>query len=101
MKGKYYVPYGPVRIMYQVAVVFVGLFIMAFLWYALYSCIAPLRAATVSSMEQFENMTSYANFGLADAFMNNLWLFFMAIVGMGLLYWSWVYAQWKNEGVRR
>jgi len=52
-------------------------------------------------MEQFENMTSYANFGLADAFMNNLWLFFMAIVGMGLLYWSWVYAQWKNEGVHR
>lgn len=96
MIGKSYVPYTPVRVMYQVAVVLVGLFLMAFLWYALYSCINPLRLATVANMEQFENMTSYPSYTLADTFMANLWLFFVAIAGVGLLYWSWIYGQRKN-----
>jgi len=87
--------------MYQYAVVFVGLFILAGLWYALYSVIVPLRGAIGSTMEQFENMTSYPSFVLADAFMANIWYFLLAIIGIGLLYWSWVYGQRKNEGVYR
>jgi len=82
--------------MYQLAVVFVGLFIMAFLWYALYSCIAPLSAAITSTMTEYENMTSYPSYGLANTFMTNLWLLLVAIFAIGLLYWTWLYGQRKN-----
>jgi len=86
-------PQLPVKIMYQVAVVFVGLFVMALLWYGLINCILPLSTGIATNMEQFENMTSYPNFELANTFMLNLWLFLLVIVGIALLYWSWLYGQ--------
>jgi type II secretory pathway component PulF len=91
--GKSFVPYSPTRIMYQVAVVFVGLFVMGLLWYGLISCIIPLSTGISSNMEQFENSTTYSSYELANTFMLNLWLFLLVIVSIGLLYWSWLYGQ--------
>ena len=84
-------------VMYVYAVVIVGLFVMAFLWFVVWASFTPLRTGVTDIMTQYNNESSpYPNFLLADTFMYNLWAFFMAIVVFGLLYWAWLYSQRKN-----
>jgi len=84
----------PTRALYVTAVVLVCLFVMGFLWLIQYAVISPLRAGIVSSMSQYDVTNStYQNFELADAFMLNLWTYFLVIVVLGLLYWVWHYSQ--------
>ena len=95
-------PYRPFRILYQTAVVLVTLFLMAFLWFALYVAIHAVRTGVMATMNQYDVTNStYPNFVLADTFMSNLWNFFLVIVVLGLLYWSYIYAQRKGKLVYR
>jgi hypothetical protein len=93
-------PYRPFRILYVSAVILVTLFLMAFLWFALYASINSVRAGIMATMTQYdvENST-YPNFVLADTFMSNLWAFFLVIVVIGLLYWVWIYSSRKGVPV--
>ena len=90
-------PYRPFQVLYQTAVVLVTLFLMAFLWFGLYACINSIRTGIMVTMAQYdvENST-YPNFVLADTFMSNLWTFFLVIVVMALLYWTYIYSQRKG-----
>jgi len=89
--------YKPVRVLYVSAVVLVSLFIMAFLWFGLYSVMDGINTAAVASITQYDTENStYSQFTLANTFMTNLWLFFLVIVVFGLLYWVWIYSQRKN-----
>jgi len=83
--------------LYVSAVVIVALFLMGFLWFGLYAVMEPLRAGIVNAMSQYdvENST-YPSFVLADAFVSNLWSFFLVIVVFILLYWVWIYSQRKG-----
>jgi len=84
--------------MYAWAVIIVFLFVTVFLWFITYAVITPLRASVTPLMTEFENHTAYANFALADTFMYNVFLFFLALSTIAVLLWSYHYAQ--RRGVR-
>ena len=88
----------PTQILYVSSVVIVTLFVMAFLWLALFSAISPLRTSIAANMAQYDvENTTYASFELAEAFMNNVWIYFLVVVVFGLLYWCFIYSQRKND----
>lgn len=86
-----------IRVLYVSAVVIVSLFIMAFLWFGLYSVMEGVSTAAVASITQYdvENST-YSQFTLANTFMTNIWQFLLVVIAFGLLYWVWIYSQRKN-----
>lgn len=86
------------RILYTFAVVIVTLFVMAFIWFIMYAVVMPTRAAILTNMAQYDTANStYSSFELADAFVNNLWAFFLVILVFGVLYWVYIYSQRKGE----
>lgn len=90
-------PPRPFRILYQTSVVLVCLFIMAFLWFGLYTAIDAIRTGIMATMSQYDVAGStYPNFVSADTFMSNLWTFFLVIVTFALLYWVYIYSQRKG-----
>lgn len=90
----------PCRVLYIYAVVVVALFLMAFMWLIFYASISQIRGAITSTMIQYDtNGSAYGSFELADAFMSNLWAFFLVVVFFGLLLWVYHYAQRKGQPV--
>lgn len=87
----------PTRTLYVSAVILVSLFVMAFLWFALYAAMSPIQSAIASTMSQYDVANStHANYTLAETFMTNLWAYFLVIFVFGLLYWVWIYSQRKG-----
>lgn len=93
-------PLFPINAIYAWAVSLVFLFVMVFLWFICYAVIMPIRAGVTSNMVQFENMTSYASWPLADLFMANVWIYFLVISSIAVLLWVFHYTQRKGEMFR-
>jgi hypothetical protein len=87
-------------VLYVYGVIIATLFVMAFLWMALYAAITPLRTGILASVSQYEDDATYESLTLADTFMSNMWTYFLVIVFFGLLYWVIVYSQRKGDVYR-
>jgi len=76
----------PHRVLYVYAVVLTALFIMGFLWFALWSGVTTIRSAIATSMNQYDVAnTTYQTYELADTFVNNMWTYLLVIVVFGIL----------------
>ena len=87
----------PYNILYTFAVILTALFILGFLWFALWSATSTIRGAIGSSMNQHDIAnTTYQTYELADTFLNNLWTYMLVIIVFGLLAWVFIYSQRKG-----
>jgi len=83
----------PYNALYTFAVIFTTLFIMGFIWFALYQGVAAVQAAIVPVMSQYSGEDTYPTFELVDTFLSNLWYYFLVAVVFGLALWVYVYSQ--------
>jgi len=87
----------PHRVLYVFSVILTALFIMGFLWFALWSGVTSVRSAIASSMNQYDIAnTTYSTYELSDTFLNNMWTYFLVIFIFGILCYVFIYAQRKN-----
>lgn len=85
-------------VMYVYAVIIISLLVLAFFWFMFYTAIAPTRTAISTTMTQYDTADPYDAFVLADLFMQNVWLYMLALVVIGLAYWGYQYSQRRGQG---
>jgi len=85
--------------LYVTAVVLLMLFLGGFLLFGCYAVIDQVRTSITSQMTHYSGLDTYSNFGLADAFMHNLWNYLAILMLFGLAYWVYIYSQRKSAGV--
>lgn len=92
----------PVRVLYQMGVTIVFLFVLAFLWFLFYAVVTPLQTAIATSMTPFDvSNSTYPAYELANTFIENLWGYFLAVAIIGgLATWLYIYAQRKGVVAR-
>lgn len=90
----------PTWILYVTAVVLACLFIMGFLWFCLYAVFTQIQTAVASTMSQYDIAnTTYTSYELADTFITNIWVYFLAIFLLGISYWVYIYSSRKGVSV--
>jgi len=89
----------PTNILYTVGVLIVGLFVLALIWFGIYSVYVPLSSAITTSLSPYDIAnTTYQSYELADVFMDNVFTYILVIAGIGLLYWAFLHEQRGSAG---
>jgi hypothetical protein len=84
-------------VMYVYAVFIISLLVLAFFWFAFYSAMLPIQTAISATMTPYANNSTSLTFDLANTFVMNVWVYFLAIAVIALVYWGITYSQRRGQ----
>jgi hypothetical protein len=88
---------GTRGVMYVYAVLIISVFVLAFFWFAFYAAMLPIQTAIGGAMTPYANNSTSLAYDLANTFVVNVWVFFLAIAVIALAYWGITYSQRRGQ----
>lgn len=86
-------------ILYILVTIGLFLFIIGFVWFVAWAVIVPIDNAISPVAESFHNESwgLYEEFGYAQTFMTNFWLYLLALAFFGLVFFVYMYSQRRGQ----
>jgi hypothetical protein len=87
-------------VLYLTVMFIITILAVAFVWYMLARAVSAMQSGVVNqtSSEMWISDDNWNAYYLANAFMNNLWQFFLVFLVLGLLYYGYIFSQRRGQG---